>query len=160
MSRRIVLEELGRIQQQVNALFEQALVAPGGARPAGVDGEDATLPPGVFQPPVDVVETVDAFMIFAELPGVEREEVQLTAHGRELELHGVRRGLEPGESFLRLERAHGAFRRVFRLPDEVDPTVIEAKLEAGVLTVRLPKVTRRTTRGAATRTTSAARRKS
>jgi HSP20 family protein len=134
MVKRIVLEELGLIQEQVNALFEQALLSSG----ADV-GDDSPQPPGLWSPAVDVVETADAFVIHAELPGVRREDIRLEVHGHDLELAGTRRGLAAGESFLRLERSYGSFKRSFRLPTAVLGDRIEATLRQGVLEVRLPK---------------------
>lgn len=98
-----------------------------------------TAVPGGWLPAVDVVETADALVVCAELPGVRREDIQLEVQGRELTLAGARPALEAGEAYLQLERSYGSFRRTFLLPDTVDPTGIDANLEDGVLVVRLAK---------------------
>jgi HSP20 family protein len=135
VAKRVVLEELRRIQDEMSTLFERALRSPG---PAGL-AEPPPPAPGIWTPAVDVVELADELVLLAELPGVEREEIELTVQGQELVLAGTRRALAVDERYLRLERGHGMFRRSFRLPPGVDPGEIRARLERGVLEVRLAK---------------------
>jgi HSP20 family protein len=129
--KKIYLEELARIQDRINSLFEQALLTS--------DYEDAEGGlPGTWAPAVDVLETEDAYLIFAELPGVRRDDIQLQVRDRRLELSGRRTAL--GEkSFLRMERSYGPFRRAFDLGVPVDVDGIAAAFEAGVLRVHIPK---------------------
>lgn len=134
MARRVLLEELSRIQEQMNVLFEQASRGPGPAL-----AEPASASPGAWAPAVDVIELADELVLLAELPGVRREEIELTVQGDELTIAGERRGAGEGERYLRLERSHGAFRRVVALPPNVDTAAISARLEHGVLEVRLAK---------------------
>jgi HSP20 family protein len=123
--KKIYLEELARIQDRINSLFEQALLTS--------DYEDAEGGlPGTWAPAVDVLETEDAYLIFAELPGVRRDDIQLQVRDRRLELSGRRTALGENLSFLRMERSYGPFRRV-------DVDGIAAAFEAGVLRVHIPK---------------------
>lgn len=124
------LEELARIRERVHSLFEQAFLA------VDFDEQGGALP-GSWSPPVDFLETAEAYLLYVELPGVEREDVELQVKERRLELSGRRRSL--GHVFLRLERSYGPFRRSFDLEASVDDERIEAKLENGVLRVVLPK---------------------
>ena len=130
--KKIYLEELARIQDRINSLFEQALVAS--------DYEDCEGGlPGTWAPAVDVLETEDAYLIFAELPGVRRDDIQLQVRDRRLELSGRRQPLGENRNFLRMERSYGPFRRSFDLGVPVDVDAITAGFEQGVLRVQIPK---------------------
>ena len=95
--------------------------------------------PAGWTPPVDLLETTDAYVIIAELPGVERDEITISMHddGR-VTFAGVRRE-RGGDEYHRVERGHGTFSRTFHLPIPVDGDRITADLRDGVLTVTCPK---------------------
>jgi HSP20 family protein len=95
--------------------------------------------PAGWSPPVDLLETTDAYLVMAELPGVIREDLTISLHddGR-LTIAGVRRE-RLGEEYHRVERGHGNFSRTFHLPIPVDADRITADLHDGVLTVSCPK---------------------
>jgi HSP20 family protein len=131
--RKIYLDELTRIQDRINGLFEQALVS------AEFEEREAGAP-GSWAPAIDVIETEDAYLLFAELSGVRREEVQLQVRERRLELSGRRQPAGEHRNFLRMERSYGPFRRSFDLGAEVDPDGISAGLNQGILRVRVPKL--------------------
>ncbi len=130
--KKIYLEELARIQDRINGLFEQALLT------SEYEDREGGLP-GTWAPAVDVLETEDAYLIFAELPGVRRDEIQLQVRDRRLELSGRRQTLGENRNFLRMERSYGPFRRAFDLGAPVDVDAISAAFEAGVLRVLVPK---------------------
>jgi len=92
-----------------------------------------------WTPSVDLLETAEAYLIVAELPGVSREDLSISMHddGR-LTVAGMRRERQ-GEAYHRVERGHGAFSRTFHLPIAVDADRITADLRDGVLTVTCPK---------------------
>lgn len=129
--KKIYLEELARIQDRINALFEQALL------PAEFEDREGGLP-GTWSPAVDVLETDDSYLLFAELPGVRREDIQLTVKDRRLELSGRRRSGE-NRHFLRMERSYGPFRRVFELAAPVDTDGVAAAFDRGILRIVIPK---------------------
>ncbi|HEX6198655.1 MAG TPA: Hsp20/alpha crystallin family protein, partial [Thermoanaerobaculia bacterium] len=79
-----------------------------------------------------------AYVLSAEIPGVAREDVDLSAEGRRLELSG-RRPLPTDRTFAQMERSYGPFRRVFELPAPIDADAVSAELSRGVLTVTVPK---------------------
>ena len=118
-------------------LFSDDLFRPFGfmARPNDDLGQAGWLPA------VDVRESDDAFVFTAELPGIAREEVDITVEDGILTLKGERRFNEQDEqkSYRRIERAYGSFSRSFRLPSAVDAERIAAAFENGVLTVTVPK---------------------
>jgi HSP20 family protein len=130
--KKIYLEELTRIQDRINGLFEQALLT------SEYEDREGGLP-GTWAPAVDVLETEDAYLIFAELPGVRRDEIQLQVRDRRLEISGRRQTLGENRNFLRMERSYGPFRRTFDLGAPVDVDAISAAFEAGVLRVLIPK---------------------
>jgi HSP20 family protein len=131
--RKIYLDELTRIQDRINSLFERALVA------AEIEERESGAP-GSWAPAVDVIETADSYLLFAELSGVRREDVQLQVRERRLELSGRRQ--PPGEhrNFLRMERSSGPFRRSFELGAAIDADGISAAIDHGILRVHVPKL--------------------
>ncbi len=107
--------------------------------PAGIAA--STVSGGSFLPATDIQESETAYEIAVDLPGVKLEDVRIELLGETLEIAGrrVRDGAPRAEGFARTERRFGAFSRSFRLGKLVDETGIKAKMEAGVLTVTLPK---------------------
>ncbi|HWM94422.1 MAG TPA: Hsp20/alpha crystallin family protein [Thermoanaerobaculia bacterium] len=126
------LEELARIQDRINSLFEQALL------PSEYEDREGGLP-GLWAPAVDVIETEDSYLLFAELPGVRKEDIQLNVRDRRLELTGRRQPLGENRNFLRMERSYGPFRRAFDLGAPVETEAITADFEAGILRIHVPK---------------------
>lgn len=99
-----------------------------------------------FRPVADVIEAEAAFHVLVELPGLERGDVRLEAHGNELAVFGERRpplSLE-GAAFQAMERSYGCFARRFELPEDIDALAVTASMKSGLLHVRVPKRARRT----------------
>jgi len=92
-------------------------------------------------PAVDIREAEDAIFLDAELPGVEKGDVEVSVENNRLTLTGERKfeNEEKRENYHRIERGYGHFSRSFTLPSAVDREKVEAKFKNGVLTVRLPK---------------------
>jgi HSP20 family protein len=93
-------------------------------------------------PPVNLYETPDGYVVTAEIPGLRREDIELSVDGDRVVLRGERAiAYERDErtSLHRRERQAGSFRRAFQLPVSVDPEKAEAVYESGVLVLRLPK---------------------
>ena len=97
--------------------------------------------PADFAPPVDVHEDAEALVLRAELPGVKKEDIDVSVDSNVLTLKGERKleREEEGRRYHRVERSYGTFVRQFQLPSNLDPTSIDAKLTDGVLTLRLQK---------------------
>jgi HSP20 family protein len=99
--------------------------------------------PGAFQPRVDVVDDGDALRITAELPGMQRQDVEVLLEDEYLVLRGEKKLEKKGEDkekgCYHVERAFGSFQRIIPLPEGVDTERAEAKFENGTLTIRLPK---------------------
>lgn len=95
----------------------------------------------LWAPPVDVAESETEIVLYAELPGMNREEIDINLHGDTLTLRGERKFAQaaPGEHFHRIERHYGPWRRAFQIEVPIDSARVSATYEEGVLTVRLPK---------------------
>lgn len=94
-----------------------------------------------WAPPVDIHEHKDHFAISADVPGVASEDLDITMERGVLTLSGQRQSTreEGAEGLNRVERVVGRFYRRFTLPESADASNIEAKLNDGVLTIRIPK---------------------
>ncbi len=92
-------------------------------------------------PPVDVVETPDAIVLTAEVPGIRKEDVRIQVEDGVLSIAGEKeeRREQKEANLCRSERRYGAFYRSLTLPGSVEAEKIVAEMDAGVLTVRLPK---------------------
>ena len=97
---------------------------------------------GAWAPAVDIFEKDHNLFIRAELPGLKREDIEISMENGVLTLHGERkRESEVEESnAYRLERIYGAFTRSFSLPTTVDSSKIQAVYKDGVLEVTVPKL--------------------
>jgi HSP20 family protein len=92
-----------------------------------------------FTPRVDIYETENELTLFADLPGVRCEDLDLRYERGELLLHGRVQPRHPNENFLLQEYEEGDFYRVFTVHESIDGSRIEAECKNGVLTVHLPK---------------------
>ena len=91
---------------------------------------------------VDVAEKNGAYLVTAELPGVKKEDIQITIDGAQVTLAAeVKREKEAAqdERVLHTERVYGKVSRSFTLPQELDEAKAEAKFRDGVLELTLPK---------------------
>jgi HSP20 family protein len=95
-----------------------------------------------WRPRVDVIETSDAYLLRAELPGLDPETIDITLLDRTLTLAGEKADAQPGEGDRRhvLERAFGSFKRTFTFPEVVDAESVTAKSEHGLLLIEVKKV--------------------
>jgi len=94
-----------------------------------------------WTPPVDIQETEDVYRLTAELPGLTKEDINITLENNVLRLTGERK-LEKGvekEGYQRVERIYGTFARAFTLPSQVNHDKVEAAFENGLLTITVPK---------------------
>jgi HSP20 family protein len=106
--------------------------------PAEGDGAKTV---GMWAPRVDVSETDKAYVVKADLPGVEPKDVEVSVHEGILSLKGEKKEEkeEKGKNFHRVERFEGQFYREIPLPGAVDSTAVEANAAKGVVTVTIPK---------------------
>jgi len=105
------------------------------------DDDDSRGAVSDWLPAVDVHETKDAFVLRADLPGVDPKDIDITMENGVLTLRGRRESESTQEErgYRRVERVSGEFFRRFTLPDVADAEAISAKTNHGVLTVRIGK---------------------
>jgi HSP20 family protein len=122
-------QELDRLQRQMDYLFQNVAGRDRYPRRAGV------------YPLVNVFEDQDHIYVRAELPGVNPEDLDITIKEQHLVIRGERKipTEEKNANYHRRERESGFFRRVLRLPAQVDPNKVEAACKDGVLTITLAK---------------------
>ena len=95
-----------------------------------------------WAPTVDVCERADEIVIFVEMPGVDRSDVQIAWNGDSLIISGLKRQRPSRQgvaTYLCVERAYGHFRRQISIRIPVDPKNAKAELKNGVLKIHLPK---------------------
>jgi HSP20 family protein len=90
-------------------------------------------------PEVNIFENKDGYVLEAEIPGVNKDGLEITLEGNELTLVGRRQAeAAPGEALFRESHARD-YRRVFELDPAIDTTKVSARVEQGILTLTLPK---------------------
>ncbi len=99
----------------------------------------------MFRTPLaNISETKDNFMISAELPGMDKGDLEITIHDGMLEIKGEHKEemKEEGKKgeLIRREYRSSSYYRAFNLPEYIDENKIEANLEKGILSVKIPKV--------------------
>jgi HSP20 family protein len=95
-----------------------------------------------FTPLADLEESDDAYCVEVELPGVDKDDVSVDLAGRRLIVVGERKERERVGILRSRTRSTGRFHYEVTLPGEADEEGVEANLDSGVLTVRLPKAAR------------------
>lgn len=121
------VDDLVELQQQLSHVLK--------SWPSGVINNE-------FVPAADVEETDDAFTIEIELPGVKRDDVSIEVLGRNLVVAGERKERERQGVLRRRTRTVGRFRAEVVFAADIDAEHIDAHLDEGVLTIRIPKVVR------------------
>ncbi len=132
------LRELGTLQSEMNRLFNTVFDGPGGN--GGVMRR--------WMPAMDLLETHDHFVLRADLPGMNEEDVNIELEDSTLTISGERKAEheQREEGYHRVERAYGSFQRSLSLPKGVDPEAVTAGFDRGVLEVRIPKPEERSPR--------------
>ena len=97
--------------------------------------------PGEWAPSLDLAETKDAFVVKAEVPGMDPKDIQVSLQENLLTIKGEKKWEkeDKDERYHRVERSYGAFTRGVRLPVTVDGSKVNAAFKNGLLTVTLPK---------------------
>jgi HSP20 family protein len=92
-------------------------------------------------PAVDVVETDEDFVVVADLPGVKKDDIELSVTGTLLAIKGDKKAETQSDKrkIFRKETWVGSFTRTIDLPSDIDPDKVQAELKDGVLTVRVAK---------------------
>jgi HSP20 family protein len=124
--------DLRSLQDEVNRLFTTNL-----SRAFGDEG----IARGAWNPSVDIYENKEQIVLEAELPGMRREDFDLSIENNVITLRGERRfeKKEESDNYHRVERSYGSFTRSFTLPQTVTAEGATAEYRNGVLRVTLPK---------------------
>ena len=123
---------IASLHDRIDRIFDESF--PG----TGQEGNPSACD---WNPVVDTYEMGDAIVIEAELPGIDKKDVDISLKDRILKISGQRcYNLEIGEeNYHRRERCYGTFHRSFILPAFVKPENIKAEFKDGVLKVKIPK---------------------
>jgi HSP20 family protein len=93
-----------------------------------------------WTPPVDVYQDKDQFTVVAEVPGMKKEDLEISLNGDTLTISGVRKSEEKeDDQRFRTERFFGRFQRSLTLPSAVNAEKVNASYKDGILEVVLPK---------------------
>mgnify|MGYP001554129831 CR=1 FL=1 len=103
--------------------------------------EGSSVATSDWVPAVDIKEADDAFLIVADIPGVDPKDIEVHMDNGVLTIKGEKESEQKDEreGYKRVERSYGSFYRRFSLPDTADPEKISAKSNHGVLEVRIGK---------------------
>ena len=125
-------EEMEAVQNRLSSFLDWTPVRNGNHAPTVNE----------WAPLSDVIETGDEYLIRADLPGVNKNELSVTLEHGELVIKGTRpaeQQLAEGAEYLFSERPFGVFTRTFKMPSSADASRIQAEFKDGVLTVRVAK---------------------
>ncbi|QIO22969.1 Hsp20/alpha crystallin family protein [Haloarcula sp. JP-L23] len=133
MTRKLPLDNMESWFDQMSRQFEEA------AERWGTGFESWT--PEMGSPRVDVVDEDDAFVVTADLPGFDKDdlEVYISDQTLAIEADHSREAEETDVNYVRRERSHRSISRRVRLPGSVDEEDVSASMDNGVLTVRIGK---------------------
>ena len=127
-----VFDRLTNLRDEIDRLFES---------PLQQFARGSQLLTGGWGPPLDVYEDKDHLTVKAELPGMKREDIEVSLHDGALMISGERKSetKQEGAEVYRSERFVGRFQRTVTLPSPVAAEKVKASYKDGVLTVTLPK---------------------
>jgi HSP20 family protein len=132
---RSVFNPFGSLHREIDRLFEEFTR---GGSPAGAPAVTHLVPS------IDIVETENNIQISAEMPGLERKDIDISVDGNMLTIRGEKKVEEQqkDKNVQVSERMYGVFLRVLELPSGVDPSQIQATMSNGVLKITMPKPSR------------------
>jgi HSP20 family protein len=132
------LRDVDDVQQRMASLFG---LVPNRFRRGNLVPEDESIAVSEWAPLVDIAEDDKEYLIKAELPEVQKDDVKVTVENGTLTICGERKAEkeEKGRKFHRVERYYGRFERSFGIPDDADGSNVKAEFKDGMLRVRLAK---------------------
>jgi HSP20 family protein len=124
--------DLDTLQGDMNRLFDTVFGRRDAAQTSGARR---------WVPAMDLAETDEQLVLRADLPGLDRDDIEIEVKDNVLTISGERKAehQRSGEGFHRIERSFGRFSRSLGLPRGIDATSVTASFENGVLEVRMPK---------------------
>jgi HSP20 family protein len=133
------LHDLVSLQDRMNRLFEDATQRRTSEADSGEVIERAD-----WCPQADILETQEEYIIALDLPGIDRDTLDISIADNRLTVKGNRPAAGP--TLHRGETPRGSFLRTFSVPPAVDQNAIKANYKGGVLSVRLPRAQRKSQR--------------
>jgi len=132
------LRDVDDIQRRMASLLD---LTPALFRRGNLVPDDENITVSEWAPLVDIAEDDKEYLIKAELPEVQKEDVKVTVDNGTLTITGERKAEkeEKGRKFHRVERYYGRFERSFSIPDDADGANVKAEFKDGVLRVHLAK---------------------
>ena len=138
LAKRESMFPLGSLRKEMEGLFDEFI------------GErwPTIFEPGIVVPPVEVGETSEEVFVSVQVPGLNKEDLELELNERGLTVRGeIKKEKEDKKkNYYRQEIRHGSFSRTVELPGEVEVSKATADLEKGVLNVHIPKTEKARTR--------------
>jgi len=131
-------EEMKRMQEQFNRIFNESF-----GRGIRSRGFMPAIKGSFFEPDIDIREEEDNYIVKIDLPGMEKDNINIEIKDNILTVSGERETVieeNKGDKFFRQERSYGHFSRSFPLPDDVKEDQITADYKNGVLTVKIARV--------------------
>jgi len=130
-----MMRDLEILQERMNSLFGEVVQR----RPRPDDAGEAEIEHADWHPAADVYETDKTYLVALDLPGINRDGLDVSIDEKRLTIRGERKSTAEETSQRRAERVFGRFVRSFTLPASVDREAITAEYKNGVLRLRLPK---------------------
>ena len=123
------------LQDEIRQVFDRFFNDP------ETDSDDSAVVTAQWVPRVDIKEEAERFVILADLPGIDPQDVEILMDKGILSIRGERSSETKSENerFSRVERRYGSFHRRFALPDSADAEGVAASGRNGVLEISIPK---------------------
>jgi HSP20 family protein len=131
-------EEMSRMQRVMNRMFSDSF-----GRASRIDSDIFGGPGSSFDPAIDVKEQDDEYVVVVDLPGVNKDTINISAHPNSIVISGERsvekEQQDETKGFYRAERSFGSFQRSIPLMERIVPDQVTAETSEGVLVIKLPK---------------------
>lgn len=120
-----------QVQEDISRAFERSPFPLSERRGGGI----------AFSPPLDLIDGESEVTVRAELPGLEKDQIQVSVVGNTLTIKGEKKSETENKKgdYYRRECSYGSFQRVIELPDNVDTAKTDASFKNGILEIRLAK---------------------
>lgn len=135
------LDPISRFHREVDQLFDDFFRAFGVHTPGLGPVLGSSRMNTLIRPSLDISATDKVYTISVELPGVEKDNVQVEVSGDALRIRGEKKQetRDEGRGYYSVERSYGSFQRVLALPEDADRNSIDASFKNGVMTITIPR---------------------
>lgn len=133
-------EEMERMQARINRMFRESLGRSMMTQPTFSPFQRSLF----FEPDIDMTETDTHYFIKLDLPGMEKDKINVEVKDHYLTISGERKSEKEEEKegvFYRMERSFGSFHRMVPLPENANTEGVTADYVNGVMTITVPKLT-------------------